>query len=77
MIVNNIKYSKKDFLGQGAFAKVYKGYMYDGNSKQNIAIKEISKNEYTSDPMEREVPILEKCNHENIIKFIGVYHVST
>ena len=59
-------------LGQGAFGKVVKGFLKD-NHAQQVAVKIISLEKVASESsfiklLRREIEILQKINHPNIVK---------
>ena len=58
-------------IGQGAFAKVYKGYSLQ-NNKFKVAIKWIDKTYLSPTDLkaiDQEVLVLQKLNHSNIVKY--------
>ena len=57
-----------EFLGKGSFGKVYK--VYHRCYKQNFALKQIAfEHEQDFEEKNREVSIMRKLNHHNIVKF--------
>ena len=62
-------------LGSGAFGKVYKVSSKLTNSI--YALKVLSKNQITNlkltEQLKKEISIIAKCNHENIIKLYGAF----
>jgi len=63
------KFKKLDLVAEGAYGKVYKGFLYKTN--QVVAIKEMKNNlDYEGIPSTilREIGILKRINHQNIIK---------
>lgn len=72
-ITPRFSYNRFELLGGGAYGRVYKGY--DKDNKKIIAVKHIPlkilrsiKNSY-----EREIQILERLRHRNIIEYYGSY----
>lgn len=64
----NYKWEKSDFLGSGAFGRVYKGT--EIKSGKNVAIKTF---EYTLDVyLNREADTLAMANHTNVVRFFGL-----
>ena len=62
-------------LGSGAFGKVYK---VSSKLTSNVyALKVLSKNQITNlkltEQLKKEIAIIAKCNHENIIKLYGAF----
>lgn len=62
-------------LGSGAFGKVYK---VSSKLTNNVyALKVLSKNQITNlkltEQLKKEIAIIAKCNHENIIKLYGAF----
>ena len=58
-------------LGKGAYGIVYLG-IHKPSGKE-VAIKQISKDKANFNLLSREVGIMKRCDHENIIKFYGCY----
>ena len=56
-------------LGQGAFGKVYKETMANGEEAITVAVKKIDK--FDKEKAMREVDTLTNLNHKNIIKCYG------
>ena len=59
----------KNAIGKGSYSKVYRGY--HKNTKLEIALKKISFNKLHSNVKDKvisEINILQKMNHNNIIK---------
>jgi len=71
----NEKYHKIQELGYGGFSKVYR--VQNIKTKEVFACKEIVKS-HLSDPdkFSKEINILSKCDHPNIIKLYEVYEDS-
>jgi len=78
---NGAQYLTKDSfnfhaqLGSGAFGKVYKvSSKLTGNT---YALKVLSKNQITNlkltEQLKKEIAIIARCNHENIIKLYGAF----
>lgn len=78
---NGAQYLTKDSfsfhsqLGSGAFGKVYKvGSKLTGNT---YALKVLSKNQITNlkltEQLKKEISIIARCNHDNIIKLFGAF----
>ena len=72
--IDNYVYNKKDNIGKGSFSKVYRGYKQD--SDDVFAIKKIyRKNDNKfEDYIRKEIEIMEKLNHKNIIKLYDKYY---
>lgn len=75
-LINHI-IRKGDLIGEGGFSKVYKAF--DENLGKIVAVKELkigsidtSKNRLVS--VEKEIEILSKMNHLNIVKYYGTYY---
>lgn len=58
-------------LGKGAFGTVYLGTHVP--SGQEVAIKQVPKEKADFGVLSREIGIMKRCDHENIIKFYGCY----
>ena len=70
----NLTFSRteQDFLGDGAFGKVYKGTYYDQGEHKIVAIKVLKKVDILNDEeFHRETSAMSCLNHENIIRFYG------
>jgi len=67
------KYTFGDELGRGGFSIVYKGIKKDNG--QEFAIKVIAKNQAEDDiaVLRREIEIMKKLKHKNIIQLYDVY----
>lgn len=66
------RFEKVECIGTGAYSVVYKGI--DRKTQQVVAIKQIShKNIDTYHILNREVRILNKLNHPNIIKLLECF----
>jgi tRNA A-37 threonylcarbamoyl transferase component Bud32 len=68
------KYKPVEFLGQGKFSVVHKGF--DSELDQEVAIKILRKSKMDKIDLEstrREISIMSVCHHENIIKMITSY----
>ena len=64
--------TEQDFLGGGAFGKVYKGTYYDQGEHKTVAIKVLKKVDILNDKeFHRETSAMSCLNHENIIRFYG------
>lgn len=62
----------QEIIGEGAFGRVYKGL--NTVSGQTVAIKQLSLAGATSEKLEtlqKEVNLLRKLRHPNIVKYIG------
>ena len=71
---NIIKLEKK--IGEGSYGEVFKGYInYPNSNSILVAIKKI-KNTYNNDLIDpttlREISLLKKLNHPNIIKLLDI-----
>jgi len=75
-MASNFKKLENDYqllnppLGQGSFSVVYEGVDKSGN---HFAIKSINKRHIKKDLLSREIQIMKKLNHENILKCKDVY----
>lgn len=73
---NGTKVIFNDPIGQGHYGKVYHGCIEDGNFSIEVALKTINSTENASDldrvmkDFKREVSIMKKLSHRNIVKFI-------
>ncbi|CAD8097292.1 unnamed protein product [Paramecium sonneborni] len=75
-IQNKYTYSEADLLGEGAYSRVYKGFLDKKN--EIVAIKVIDwskvKDKYYISGFQREVRILRDLDHQNIVKIIEMIH---
>ncbi|CAL6042927.1 Kinase [Hexamita inflata] len=62
-------------LGKGAFGTVYKGT--NNETKEEVAIKALFKNKVDAKSLAKEIGVLKRCQHENIIKFHGCFEDET
>ncbi|CAL5993763.1 Kinase [Hexamita inflata] len=62
-------------LGKGAFGTVYKGM--NNETGEEVAIKALVKNKVDAKSLAKEIAVLKKCKHENIIKFHGCFEDDT
>ncbi|CAL6048918.1 Kinase [Hexamita inflata] len=62
-------------LGKGAFGTVYKGT--NNETGEEVAIKALVKNKVDAKSLAKEIAVLKKCKHENIIKFHGCFEDDT
>jgi len=67
--IGNYRIYKKS-IGKGSFSKIYKGIDKDNN---DIAVKIIKKKSIDEKLILREISLLKKVNHINIVKLIDVY----
>lgn len=73
VLPSDIAWQKGDMLGSGSFGRVFRGLLANGT---RIAIKEVDlgkgqKAEGTALAIQREVQILSKLHHKNIVKYLG------
>lgn len=75
-----VEYNVDDCLGKGAYAVVYKGFLYENEEKTQVAIKELEYDQeddvsgQTKTKADKELEILTKCEeypHPNIVKYYG------
>ncbi|CAD8173588.1 unnamed protein product [Paramecium octaurelia] len=75
-IQNKYSYSQEDLIGEGAYSKVYKGFLDKTN--ECVAVKVIDwskvKDKYYTSGFQREVRIMRDLDHENIVKIIDMIH---
>ncbi|XP_047142751.1 serine/threonine-protein kinase unc-51 isoform X1 [Hydra vulgaris] len=80
--IGNYEYNKKDLIGHGAFAVVFKGKPLVSVKKgivQDVAIKLINKKNLskTQTLLEKEINILKELHHENIVKLLDCIETPT
>ena len=71
-ILNETYYMDTKPIGEGAFAKVYKGYLLS-NISQKVAIKKVDKTRLGRDDLKAigdEITVLQRLSHPNILKYI-------
>lgn len=75
-VIGNFEYSKKDLIGHGAFAVVFKGYHREQRDR-SVAIKCITKKNLTKSHtlLSKEIKILQElsrsdCNHPNVVALL-------
>ena len=73
----NERITVNEEIGEGFFGKVYKGeYRAENSDKTMLVAIKMIKNETVDDQFlydfDREIKILSKLDHRNIIKFLGV-----
>lgn len=59
-------------IGEGAFAKVYKGHLLE-NTSQFVAIKKVDKSRLGREDLKAigdEIAVLQRLNHPNILKYL-------
>ncbi|CAD8088776.1 unnamed protein product [Paramecium primaurelia] len=75
-IQNKYSYQEDDFIGKGAYSKVYKGLI--DKTKEFVAIKVIDwskvQDKYYISGFQREVRILRDLDHQNIVKIMDIFH---
>ena len=62
----------EEIIGEGAFGKVYKGL--NARTGETVAIKQLSLagvNAEKLETLQKEVNLLKKLRHPNIVKYIG------
>ena len=71
--------SMGDILGAGTFGIVFKGYHH--GLKQVVAVKSVDLSKFKKanrkkqrQKLDREIGIMQKCNHKNIVKLIDFLH---
>eukprot|EP00794_Sanderia_malayensis_P014204 gene14204-15686_t len=76
--VGRYVYEKKDLIGHGAFAIVFKGYLRE-NKSQPVAIKSIAKKNIakTQSLLAKEIRILKELHHENIVQLLDYIETSS
>lgn len=75
-VVGNYEYSKRDLIGHGAFAMVFKG-RHRQQRDQTVAIKCVTKKNLAKSQnlLSKEIKILQElsqsgCNHENVVALL-------
>lgn len=72
LVIEDFQLGEK--LGKGQYGKVYKGLnMRNG---QFVAVKRMNRELIDPEELEREVEILKKLSHQNIVKYIGLVQSS-
>ncbi|KAK2426687.1 Protein kinase superfamily protein [Trifolium repens] len=73
LLVDNEKLVIDDLIGEGAFSSVYKGWYEDRPVAVKVLIPERTKEATPEckEKFQREVNLLSKIEHNNVIKFIG------
>ncbi|KAK2372849.1 hypothetical protein P8452_46070 [Trifolium repens] len=73
LLVDNDKLVIDDLIGEGAFSSVYKGWYEDRPVAIKVLIPERTKEATPEckEKFQREVNLLSKIEHNNVIKFIG------
>ncbi|GAB4828235.1 hypothetical protein Ancab_035147 [Ancistrocladus abbreviatus] len=61
-------FSSSLLIGEGGFGTVYKARLPDG---REVAIKRVKKEQFDSAEFDREVGILSKIDHRNLVKLLG------
>ncbi|XP_013927345.1 PREDICTED: serine/threonine-protein kinase ULK2-like, partial [Thamnophis sirtalis] len=72
-VVGDFEYSKKDLIGHGAFAVVFKG-RHRKKTDWEVAIKSINKKNLSKSQLllGKEIKILKELQHENIVALYDV-----
>ncbi|KAM7399840.1 hypothetical protein PAMP_019081 [Pampus punctatissimus] len=75
--VGDFEYSRKDLVGHGAFAVVFKG-RHRKKTDWEVAIKSINKKNLSKSQilLGKEIKILKELQHENIVALYDVQHQS-
>uniref|UniRef100_A0A8C4WQA2 non-specific serine/threonine protein kinase n=1 Tax=Gopherus evgoodei TaxID=1825980 RepID=A0A8C4WQA2_9SAUR len=76
-VVGDFEYSKKDLIGHGAFAVVFKG-RHRKKTDWEVAIKSINKKNLSKSQilLGKEIKILKELQHENIVALYDVQEMS-
>ncbi|XP_038059194.1 serine/threonine-protein kinase unc-51-like [Patiria miniata] len=76
--VGDFEYSKKDLIGHGAFAVVFRGRRKQ-RSEETVAIKCINKKNLSKSQTlpEKEIEILKDLHHENVVSLLHFKETST
>ncbi len=70
--------SKLQFLGNGSYGMVFKSYELDNENKE-VVLKTMLLNMYNNKELEqlisfeREVAVLKRCDHPNILKYLDSF----
>lgn len=71
-IINETYFMENKPIGEGAFAKVYKGHLL-ANTSHKVAIKKVDKTKLGREDLKAigdEIAVLQRLNHPNILKYI-------
>ncbi|KAJ7308812.1 hypothetical protein JRQ81_008080 [Phrynocephalus forsythii] len=76
-VVGDFEYSKKDLIGHGAFAVVFKG-RHRKKTDWEVAVKSINKKNLSKSQLllGKEIKILKELQHENIVALYDVQELS-
>ncbi|KAI5189087.1 hypothetical protein NECID01_0442 [Nematocida sp. AWRm77] len=71
------RFVKKDLLGYGTYSMVYRGHDILNNSTVALKIIKLSEDEGMPNTALREISIMKKLTHKNILLFLDVIHTET
>lgn len=71
------RFVKKDLLGYGTYSMVYRGHDILNNSTVALKIIKLSEDEGMPNTALREISIMKKLSHKNILSFLDVIHTET